>query len=38
MLRFPPDLSKDNRKQVHEIAQSYGLGTSSAGFGERVSF
>lgn len=35
MLRFPPDLSKDNRKRVHEIAQSYGLGTSSAGFGER---
>ncbi|XP_068698957.1 uncharacterized protein [Montipora foliosa] len=35
VLYFPKDLSKENRKRVHEIAQSFGLGTSSSGFGER---
>lgn len=34
VLRFPKDLEKPQRKQVHEIAQSFGLGTSSSGFGE----
>lgn len=34
VLHFPADLTKENRKQVHEIAQSFGLGTSSSGCGE----
>lgn len=34
VLRFPTNLEKPQRKQVHEIAQSFGLGTSSSGFGE----
>lgn len=36
VLHFPADLTKENRKQVHEIAQSFGLGTSSSGCGETV--
>ena len=38
VLRFPTILDKPQRKQVHEfeIAQSFGLGTSSSGFGETV--
>ena len=36
VLRFPTSLEKPQRKQVHEIAQSFGLGTSSSGFGETV--
>lgn len=34
VLQFPENLTKENRKLVHEIAQSFGLGTSSSGFGE----
>ncbi|XP_078365624.1 uncharacterized protein LOC144649903 [Oculina patagonica] len=34
VLQFPATLEKTQRKQVHEIAQSFGLGTSSSGFGE----
>lgn len=34
-LQFPPDLEKLHRKQVHDIAQSFGLGTSSKGFNEK---
>ena len=36
VLQFPENLTKENRKLVHEIAQSFGLGTSSSGFGETV--
>ena len=36
VLQFPTNLEKPQRKQVHEIAQSFGLGTSSSGFGETV--
>ena len=36
VLRFPTNLDKPQRKQVHEIAQSFGLGTSSSGFRETV--
>ncbi|CAH3030822.1 unnamed protein product [Porites evermanni] len=34
VLQFPASLTKEQRKLVHETAQSFGLGTSSSGFKE----
>jgi len=38
VLQFPASLSKEQRKLVHETAQSFGLGTSSSGFKETVGY
>ena len=38
VLQFPTSLTKEQRKLVHETAQSFGLGTSSSGFKETVGY
>lgn len=35
VLEFPPSLNKGRRQQIHQLAQTFGLGTSSKGFGDQ---